>query len=80
MRGTDIVLFAAAIGALIMAMEKRNRTDISVHDVRAVDTSFITCPMRKPDFTTVMHAAFAGDATLIVEQQMNTRVRAIKDC
>jgi hypothetical protein len=80
MRPTDIVPFAAAIGALAMALEGRNRTDISVQDVRPEENTLITCPMRKPDFATVMQAAFVGDATLIVEQQTRTRVRHIKDC
>jgi hypothetical protein len=80
MRPTDIVLFAAAIGALALAVEGRNRTDISAHDVKPEHSNLITCPMRQPDFATVMHAAFVGDGTLIVEQQTSTRVRHIKDC
>lgn len=80
MRPTDIVLFAAAIGALAMALEGHNRTDISAQDVRLEESTLITCPMRKPEFATVMQAAFVGDGTLIVEQQTRTRVRHIKDC
>lgn len=80
MRTSDIVLFVAALGALAMAVEGRNRTDISAPEPKPAETSLITCPMRKPDFATVMQAAFVGDGTLIVEQQTRTRVRHIKDC
>lgn len=80
MRPRDIVLFAAAIGLLAMALEGRNRTDISAEDVKSEESTLITCPLRKPEFATVMQAAFIGDATLIVEQQTGTRVRHIKDC
>ncbi len=86
MRITDIALIVAALGALVMAVEARNRVDLGQHEVidqyktvkpKAV---LITCPLRKPDFATVMQAAFIGDGTLLVEQQTNTRVRHIKDC
>lgn len=80
MRPRNIVLVAAAVGLLAMAIEGLNRTDISAEDVRPAESLLITCPLRKPEFATVMQAAFIGDATLIVEQQTSTRVRHIKDC
>jgi len=80
MRVTDIALILAAAGALVAAVENRNRVDLAPREVAPKDTSFITCPLRKPDFATVMQAAFVGDGTLLVEQQTNTRVRHIKDC
>ncbi len=83
MRVTDIALVIAALAALAAAVEARNRIEVTspppVLDP-AGQAEFITCPMRKPDFAIVMQAAVLGDATLIVEQQTNTRVRHIKDC
>ncbi|MDQ0510485.1 hypothetical protein [Ancylobacter amanitiformis] len=81
MRATDIALILAAIGALVASVENRNRVEVTVQAKPvARETQLITCPLRKPDFATVMQAAFLGDGTLIVEQQTNTRVRHIKDC
>ncbi|MCS0497369.1 hypothetical protein [Ancylobacter mangrovi] len=82
MRVTDIALIIAAIGALVAAVEAKNRIDIgpAVEKELPRQSQFITCPLRKPDFATVMQAAFVGDGTLIVEQQTQTKVRHIKDC
>jgi hypothetical protein len=81
MRVTDIALIVAAAGALVAAVEARNRVDISPPPAVAEKTSLITCPMKKtPDFAVVMQAAVLGDGALIIEQQTNTRVRDIKDC
>ena len=80
LRLTDLAL-VAAFGLLVLAMEHRNRVDLGVTSVRdSARTALITCPLRKPDFATVMQAAFLGDGTLIVEQQTDTKVRHIKDC
>lgn len=87
MRVSDIALILAATGALVASVEDRNRSEVTVQpevtaraEPVAVEAAMITCPLRKPDFATVMQAAFLGDGTLIVEQQTNTRVRHIKDC
>jgi hypothetical protein len=83
MRITDIALIVAAVGALVAAVEARNRVELTSPPPVIEPTKkaeLITCPMRKPDFTTIMHAAVLGDGTLIVEQQTNTRVHHIKDC
>ncbi|MBS7541108.1 hypothetical protein [Ancylobacter lacus] len=79
MRVSDIGLVIATLGALFL-YEGRNRTDLTVASARADEPKMITCPLRQPDFATVMQAAFLGDGTLIVEQQTRTRVRHIKDC
>lgn len=82
MRLTDIALIVAAAGALVAAVENRNRVEVTpVKQVEPKQSRLITCPMRKnPDFATVMQAAMLGDGTLIVEAQTNTRVRDIRDC
>jgi len=81
MRLTDIALVLAAVGALVAAVENRNRVEVAAPaQVAPRESRLITCPLRKPDFATVMQAAMLGDGTLIVEQQTNTRVRHIKDC
>lgn len=83
MRVTDIALVVAALAALVAAVEARNRVEVTSPPPVLEPTKkaeFITCPMRKPDFATIMQAAVLGDGTLIVEQQTNTRVRHIKDC
>ena len=84
MRITDIALIVAAFGAFVMAVES-SHVDLGHHEVADIrvagpDVIMITCPLRKPEFATVMQAAFLGDGTLLVEQQTNTRVRHIKDC
>lgn len=83
MRATDIVLILATAGAFI-AMEAHNRVEIAPpappRQGALADRPMITCPLRKPDFATVMQAAMLGDGTLLVEQQTNTRVRHVKDC
>ncbi|MBS9478242.1 hypothetical protein [Ancylobacter radicis] len=83
MRITDIALIIATLGAFVAAVEARNRVEVT-SPPPAVEprkqAQLITCPMRKPDFATVMQAAMLGDGTLIVEQQTNTKVRHIKDC
>ena len=80
MRVTDILLIAATLGTFV-AVEARNRVEVAPQEkVARVREPMITCPLRKPDFATVMQAAFVGDGTLLVEQQTNTRVRHIKDC
>ena len=86
MRIADIALLFLALGAAVMVVEARNRVDLGQHEI--IDThdsappkaAMITCPLRKPEFATIMQAAFLGDGTLLVEQQTNTRVRHIKDC
>jgi hypothetical protein len=81
MRLTDIALILAAVGALVAAIENHNRVEVTPPaEVAPKEARLITCPLRKPDFATVMQAAMLGDGTLIVEQQINTRVRHIKDC
>ncbi len=81
MRVTDIALLLAAAGALVASVENQNRVELTAtREPAAQEAKFITCPLRKPDFTTIMQAAFVGDGTLVVEQQINTRVRHIKDC
>ena len=82
MRLTDIALIVATVGAFVIAVEARNHVDLVQHEVKPVkpEVAMITCPLRKPEFATVMQAAFLGDGTLLVEQQTNTRVRHIKDC
>lgn len=80
MRLTDIALILAAVGALVAAVENHNRVEVVPAEVTPKAAELITCPLRKPDFATVMQAAFLGDGTLLVEQQTNTRVRHIKDC
>ncbi|QFR33144.1 hypothetical protein [Ancylobacter sp. TS-1] len=81
MRVTDIALIIATAGTFI-AVEAGNRVDIApiARVAQAKADTMITCPLRKPDFATVMQAAMLGDGTLIVEQQINTRVHHIKDC
>ncbi|MCK0208286.1 hypothetical protein MWN33_09605 [Starkeya koreensis] len=83
MRATDILLILATAGAFI-AVEAHNRVEISpaapAPESAPAKASLITCPLRKPEFATVMQAAMLGDGTLIVEQQTNTRVRHVKDC
>lgn len=82
MRATDIALIVVACGALVAAVEARNRVDV-VQEAEATPVKhakLITCPLRKPDFATVMQAAYLGDGTVLVEQQTNTRVSHIKDC
>jgi len=81
MRLADLALIIATAGALVMAIEDRSRVDIRAEPTVETETStLITCPLRKPEFATVMQAAFVGDGTLLVEQQTRTRVRHIKDC
>lgn len=81
MRATDLALLTAAVIAFLMAVEDRSRVSVTAPDIRAVvEDAMITCPLRKPDFATVLQAAFLGDATVLVEQQSQTRVREIKDC
>lgn len=82
MRLADIALIIATCGALVVAVEARNHVDV-VQEPEAAPVKhakLITCPLRKPDFTTIMQAAMLGDGTLLVEQQTNTRVLHIKDC
>lgn len=82
MRVTDIALIIATVGALVAAVEAKNHVDIGpeVHEDVPVHAQLITCPLRKPEFATVLQAAMLGDGTLLVEQQTNTRVHHIKDC
>lgn len=82
MRVTDIALIIAAVGALVAAVEARNRVDIGpAPEELEKSGQLITCPMKKrPDFAVVMQAAVLGDGALILEHQTNTRVRDIKDC
>ncbi|QIB33233.1 hypothetical protein [Ancylobacter pratisalsi] len=82
MRITDIALIIATVGAFVAAVEAKNRVDIGpeVHENVRRHSELITCPLRKPDFATVMQAAMIGDGTIILEQQTNTKVRHIKDC
>lgn len=83
LRVIDIALIIAALAALVAGVEARNRVEVTPPPPVAEagkQAQLITCPMRKPDFATVMQAAVLGDGTLIVEQQTNTRVRHIKDC
>ena len=76
MRATDVALIATAIVAFFMALEDRSRVSVTAPEARPkTEDALITCPLRKPDFATVMQAAFLGDGTLIVEQQIATRVR-----
>ncbi|HSI41211.1 MAG TPA: hypothetical protein VLA00_11755 [Xanthobacteraceae bacterium] len=79
MRIIDITLLAAAAGAFFMSVEGRNRTDLTATE-QVAESEFITCPLRKPDFATVMQAAFLGDGTVLLEQQIATKVRHIGDC
>lgn len=80
MRLSDIALIAATFGTFA-AVEAGNRTDVKPQEVaKAERRQLITCPLRKPDFATVMQAAMLGDGTILVEQQTNTRVLHIKDC
>lgn len=82
MRITDIALIAAVLG-VVAAAEAGNRIEMTPPAAKAEvapHPRLITCPLRKPDFATVMQAAMLGDGTLLVEQQTNTRVRHIKDC
>ncbi|MCK0198443.1 hypothetical protein MWN34_16135 [Ancylobacter sp. 6x-1] len=83
---SDMAL-ATALLATLFLYEHHNRTDLTAHlaaTERLADASasmpMITCPLRHPDFATVMQAAVLGDGMLIVEQQTQTRVRHIKDC
>jgi len=84
MRITDIALVVAAVIALVMAVESSHvdlgQHEIDTHKVATPTATLITCPLRKPEFATIMQAAFLGDGALLVEQQTNTRVRHIKDC
>ncbi len=81
MRATDIALIVAGLGWLAV-VEAGNRVEVAPREEAAPvrHAQLITCPLRKPDFATVMQAAMLGDGTLLVEQQTNTRVRHIKDC
>ncbi|GLK70779.1 hypothetical protein KHC23_18235 [Ancylobacter dichloromethanicus] len=82
MRLSDIALIAATLG-LFAAAEASNRVEMTPQVARAEPAprrQLITCPLRKPDFATVMQAAMLGDGTILVEQQTNTRVLHIKDC
>ncbi|TCK16679.1 hypothetical protein EV667_4453 [Ancylobacter aquaticus] len=80
MRLSDIALIAATL-ATFAAVEVGNRVEMKPETVeKAERRQLITCPLRKPDFATVMQAAMLGDGTLLVEQQTNTRVLHIKDC
>lgn len=80
MRITDIALAVAALGAFV-SVEAGNRINIASAKAPQVEKAqLITCPLRKPDFTTIMHAAILGDGTVLLEQQTNTRVHHIKDC
>ena len=84
LRPSDLGLIIV-FGVMAVALESRTRVDLGVIRVaeRAVEkteAALITCPLRKPDFATVMQAAVLGDGTLIVEQQTRTKVRHIKDC
>ncbi|WP_428031042.1 hypothetical protein [Ancylobacter sp.] len=82
MRVTDIALIAATLGVFVAA-EAHNRIDMTPQLAKAEAAparQLITCPLRRPDFATVMQAAMLGDGTLLVEQQTNTRVLHIKDC
>ncbi|MDQ0349894.1 hypothetical protein [Ancylobacter vacuolatus] len=84
MRLSDIALIAATF-VTFAAVEAGNRTDVKAQDVaqevtKTAHRQLITCPLRKPDFATVMQAAMLGDGTILVEQQTNTRVLHIKDC
>ncbi|CAA0101874.1 Uncharacterised protein [Starkeya nomas] len=81
MRVTDIALIVAGLGWLAV-VEAGNRVEVTPHETAAPvqHAQLITCPLRKPDFATVMQAAMLGDGTLLVEQQTNTRVHHIKDC
>jgi hypothetical protein len=80
MRITDIALIVGALSALVMAVEARNHVDLGQQETPKPEVTMITCPLRKPDFATIMQAAFIGDGTLLVEQQTNTRVHHIRDC
>lgn len=80
MRLTDLALIAATLGAFAAA-EASTRVEMVPEAAEpAPRPALITCPLRKPDFATVMQAAMLGDGTLLVEQQVNTRVHHIKDC
>ncbi|HEY9214041.1 MAG TPA: hypothetical protein VIQ29_14485 [Ancylobacter sp.] len=80
MRITHIALIVLTLGALVMAVEARNHVDLGQQEIAKPEAAMITCPLRKPDFATIMQAAFVGDGTLLVEQQTNTRVHHIRDC
>ena len=81
MRLSDFAMIVAAVGAFFMAMEDRSVITVAAPEqARAERPPLITCPLQKPDFATVMQAAFLGDGTLLVEQQTQTKVRHIKDC
>ena len=85
MRLFDLALVIAAIGSLGMAVEARNRTNLTAEVAAApppaADVAMITCPMRRtPEMSAVMHAAFVGDATLLVEHQARRRARSIREC
>ncbi|MCJ8144909.1 hypothetical protein MKI84_18460 [Ancylobacter sp. A5.8] len=83
MRVSDFVLVAAAAAAFLMAESSHNHAEIAPSQpVNAghKEAQLITCPLRKPEFATVMQAALLGDGTLLVEQQTRTRVAHIKDC
>lgn len=80
MRLSDIALIAATF-ATFAAVEAGNRVEMRPQEVAKIQhPQLIICPLRKPDFATVMQAAMLGDGTLLVEQQTNTRVAHIKDC
>ncbi|GLK81992.1 hypothetical protein [Ancylobacter defluvii] len=84
LRPSDLVL-VIAFGVMAIALESRTRVDLGVirvaeRTVEKTEAGLITCPLRKPDFATVMQAAVLGDGALIVEQQTRTKVRHIKDC
>lgn len=78
--------FVVTVALVLLTAEYRSRVDLAAAPAPLQTTSpqpgaaLITCPLRKPDFATVMQAAFLGDGTLVVEQQTSTRVRHIKDC
>lgn len=74
------------LAAAVVAVEHGNRVDLAARapaervDAERTRVALITCPLRQPDFATVMQAAVLGDGMLIVEQQTATKVRHIKDC
>ncbi|MFK8249994.1 hypothetical protein [Ancylobacter terrae] len=81
MRASDLAVAMAAIVALFMAIEDRSRVTVAPPEAAPRHhAGLLTCPLRQPDFATVMQAAFLGDGALIVEQQTATRVHDLKDC
>ncbi|MDR6951975.1 hypothetical protein J2X65_001326 [Ancylobacter sp. 3268] len=84
LRPIDLVL-VIVLAVMAVALESRTRVDLGVirgaeRAAERPEAGLITCPLRKPDFATVMQAAVLGDGALIVEQQTRTKVRHIKDC